>query len=208
MVESRPANAFFSIDKDELLCAITEVVAIPKTSVVLKPMRRDLGFVNAALWSAKTAPAAAALFDRIDAIGCRNGVVGSGRGARRSNKSQIPNSKSQKNPKTQAPNYHLTLTQPARKRTWQPCAVAPTRGLEFGAWNFFGIWDLRFGILEDRLATYPHNAFTFPVQVRFSGLSSLRYKNHSGGRKPPDRSSSGPQGHSPGWCPSCADRRA
>src|SRR5882757_6692716 len=57
MVESRLTRSVFGIDDDELLRAITKIIAIPKTCILLEPMRCDLPLIHSPLESTEPAPA-------------------------------------------------------------------------------------------------------------------------------------------------------
>src|SRR5215472_10365323 len=55
MVKGGPASALLRIDENKLLCATFQIVAIPETRVVVKPMRINTGLVDAALRPAESA---------------------------------------------------------------------------------------------------------------------------------------------------------
>src|SRR6266571_4770539 len=55
MIECRLARSMFCVHHDEFLRAGTEVIAIPKAGVVLKPVWCDLRFIDAAFLPAEPA---------------------------------------------------------------------------------------------------------------------------------------------------------
>src|SRR5258708_7186372 len=59
MIESQLTRSVFGIDDDELLRAIAEIIAIPKTCILLKPMRCDLGLIHSSFGSTEAASASA-----------------------------------------------------------------------------------------------------------------------------------------------------
>ena len=67
MIERRLARAMFRVHDDEFLRAGTEVIAIPKAGVILKPVRCDLRFIDAAFLHGE--PASPPLGSAIEPVG-------------------------------------------------------------------------------------------------------------------------------------------
>jgi len=80
MVESGSTGALLGINDDELLRTALQIIAIPEPRVVVKPMRADARFVNAALGSAESA--ATLLSGGVGLVGGRGLLLGKGGGER------------------------------------------------------------------------------------------------------------------------------
>ena len=76
MIESHLAGPVFGIDNDELLCAITKIIAIPEARILLEPMRRDLRLIHPSFGSAE--PATTVLRRAIHPIRCGVAILGRG----------------------------------------------------------------------------------------------------------------------------------
>ncbi len=78
MIERHLPSSLLGIHQDKLFCSAPQIIAIPETSILREPMRRDLGFVHSLDARTKPAKSAAALllisggrFIRGDAFGRR-----------------------------------------------------------------------------------------------------------------------------------------
>src|SRR5579859_8063526 len=102
VVKRRLAPAGLGLDHDELLNALTQVVAVPEPRVVVKPMGRDPGFVNAGRHRAATTPLL------LDVVSLRGGRIGGEQGSTAKsndecqlNKAEIRRPKAEGRPKSE-----------------------------------------------------------------------------------------------------------